>query len=512
MTSEEKYYRRTYSLLNDLIDAYNNGFHTKEILSLWKKSIVSYRENPILFNEKRQGLILTIIIALLGLNKESIERAEIVGNYKGYIKLDYRNFVFNKTISEKMLEFENLRTKNSIFDNWLFIKQSPSSDISARDVLRRVRNGLLHSNFWLETFGGGQSFTHIKTKSYYESTILNENFFQFVFAYFSNIPTLGLSEKTLVYYADRNLKIKNKENLREHLRSIKLFDIPNSVEDYNGNNSLGHRLARAAKEKHPNRNIITELNKSEANGITLKDLKGFFLKDESIDVIIDFLEKNFQNFYSFSEEKKRELIVAHLEYVFENKRQISNWLFHFYCVTNNVINPNFNVDAEVLKEDEDLIESLKPSLAILKGYLIMYRLQNEVFDVIDYDKVDLDFDNNEMWFWCENKEEYTEENYYEVSFNKKKKRASDMSDTNIEKSIICEVIRNGFAHGNITCFTDDKSGRGIIEIKDIDRKNDRSRCIQMTIEKFNKFLSSEAFLPKYCFNKELLEEEKGKHL
>ena len=119
-----------------------------------------------------------------------------------------------------------------------------------------------------------------------------------------------------------------------------------------------------------------------------------------------FLEKNFQNFYSFSEEKKREIIVAHLEYVFENKRQISNWLFHFYCVTNSVINPNFNVDAEVLKEDEDLIESLKPSLAILKGYLIMYRLQNEVFDVIDYDKVDLDFDDNEMWFWSENKEEY----------------------------------------------------------------------------------------------------------
>lgn len=77
---------------------------------------------------------------------------------------------------------------------------------------------------------------------------------------------------------------------------------------------------------------------------------------------------------------------------------------------------------------------------------------------------------------------------------------------------LIDAYDNGFAHGNITCFTDDKSGRGIIEIKDIDRKNDRSRCIQMTIEKFNKFLSSEAFLPKYCFNKELLEEEKGKHL
>ena len=61
------------------------------------------------------------------------------------------------------------------------------------------------------------------------------------------------------------------------------------------------------------------------------------------------------------------------------------------------------------------------------------------------------------------------------------------------------MIRNGLSHGNINILVNDNF-EIYIEIKDIDKKRNKARCIQMSLSKFNKFLNSEAFLPKNCIS------------
>lgn len=502
MTSEEKYYRRTYSLLNDLINTYSNGFDKKETLKFWKKSLIEIETNPSLLEEKRDSLLLTIIISLLGVNKESIEKAGIIDEYKkSLIITDLRNVLKKPLSIEKISEFNSLRTTSTPFDEWLSIIKCPGSDANNNDIIRRVRNGLLHSNFTIDTEAASISFTKIKTKSYYESIIFNQNFFQFIFTYFSNIPTIGLCEKTIVTYSKSDEKIVNKKRLREYLESIVMVHISHSMDNFEGDNSLDNRISEALKAKNRKTSVLKELNNAESNGIEIKDIYNHTLTGETIDSIIIYFEGKYgNNFYSLPQKEKLGLINSYIQYIFENKRHISNWLSHFYYVINNSINPNFDINSEFFLNDQYHKESLQPALAILKGYLILYRLQNNTFSSIDYNKIDFDFNGNDFHLWSEKDNNTTTENYFLESFNKKRMN-SNLSDEEIKKVILCEVIRDGFAHGNISCFVCENNT--IIEIKDINKKNNQSRCIQMTIDKFNSFLSSEAFLPKYCFDKSI---------
>lgn len=502
MTNEEKYYRRTYNLLNDLIYAYRKGYNKQEILQFYQKCLFESMDNYTLFNEKRQGLLLTIIIALLGVNKESIERAEVFDDYStSIVSLDFRKVPMDATSTEKISQFESEKTKNSLFDNWLSIKNSPNSDTSNKDIFRRVRNGLLHSNFYIDTKSDNISITHIKTKSYYESVLLNQNFFQFIISYFSNVPTVGICEKTIIPYINYNGKIKNKAELKKYLSSIIMVKITYSMDNYNGYNSLDNKIAEILKERYSKRKILSELNNASNNSINIKNIDNFSIADSTIESIINYFEKKYGNtFYKLSEKEKMSLINSYVEYIFENKRQIGNWLLHFYHLINYSIDPNFKIDNNFFLNDEYAVESLEPTLVILKGYLIMYRLENKNFDDINYEDVIFDFEDNGFYCWSEKNNEITTEDYYLESFNKAKNKNPLLSDDNIKKIIICEIIRNGLAHGHLKCFTSEKSGEKIIEIKDIHKNH--SRCIQMTIDKFEKFLSSPAFMPKNCFNLE----------
>ena len=82
MTNEEKYYRRAYKLLDDLSIAYKNGFDRKKTMEFWKNEFLQFIQNPILSVQKMDSLMLTIIISLMGLNKESIERKEKVEGFE----------------------------------------------------------------------------------------------------------------------------------------------------------------------------------------------------------------------------------------------------------------------------------------------------------------------------------------------------------------------------------------------------------------------------------------------
>ena len=129
MTSEEKYYRRTYNLLNDLIDTYSNGFDKKKTLNFWKDNLVEVVKNRTILEEKRDGLLLTIVISLLGINKESIENTNKF--------LEYNNLVVTKDHRE---ELKDNNVKYSFLD---FAKNGVIMIIILLNVLIMVHTEML---------------------------------------------------------------------------------------------------------------------------------------------------------------------------------------------------------------------------------------------------------------------------------------------------------------------------------------------------------------------------------
>lgn len=501
MTKEEKYYKRTYSLLTDLTEAYSKGYSKEEIEKLHIKIHGESYFKPTILNEKREGLLLTIIIALLGINKESIDQAKIVNEYKDIKIEEYKSEQLKKLYNEKLKELAQNKSKSSAFDSWLNIIKSPDIDMSNNKVFKIVRNGLLHSNFYLDTDLKEFSSINIKIQKYYEANIFTPNFHMFIMTYFSNLPSVGLSEKTIIKHLGYNCKIKNQEKLKKILENLTLIKINYDIENYDGSNSLGHKIFGLKRQEIKGKKIEDELQKAVNNGIKINDIERYRLEDYVIEHILNYFELKYgDEFYKKSETEKKSLIICYIEYIFENKRYISNWLIHFYYVINHSINPEFNINDRFFQYDKYSTEGIEPALAILKAYLILYRLQNKTFVPINYKDINFDFNGNNYYYWSEKDGKTTKENYFLERFNKKRKKDTDSTEEEIKNSIICEVIRNGLAHGHVRSFISDKDNQTVIEIKDINPKNNHARCIQMTIDKFNKFLSSEAFLPKNCIN------------
>ncbi len=236
---EEKYYRRAYSLLNELTQAYQFGFDKSKALEFWKYEFAQFVNNSMVSSQKIDALMLSIVITLLGLNKEAIERKEKVKDYNELvIYKDFRELDLRPKDKQKIAEFDALKTRHTAFDNWLSIINCPNTDVSNSDVFRRVRNGLLHANFVLDMEELQTSYTHIKTKSYYEAVILNQNFYQFIFSYFSNVLGMGLNEDDRLFDV-KVMNIKNLDDLVEYLRELTIIKIETDIENYDGTNTIG---------------------------------------------------------------------------------------------------------------------------------------------------------------------------------------------------------------------------------------------------------------------------------
>ena len=122
--------------------------------------------------------MLNIIIALLGINKESIEKANIVDSYNNGVIRDIYNSIMSLSNRKAINYFKGLNTETNSFEEWLSIIKNLNNDKSPDAIFKQVRNSLLHSNFVLDDKSiPSLPLTHLKTKSYYESVILNYNFF-----------------------------------------------------------------------------------------------------------------------------------------------------------------------------------------------------------------------------------------------------------------------------------------------------------------------------------------------
>lgn len=496
MTSQERYYRRAYSMFNELNECYKNGFdinRTKEFVNNCQKDFFYNKE---VYFQKINSLKLTILIALMGLNKEVIEKANIFDNYKNTDQANsYAKNYNTSLINEKL----NNKVRNTDFDSWLAIKKDSAKSNNNNKIIETIRNGLLHSNFTLDNYLA-DSFTNIKIKSYYESVIYNDIFFDFIFAYFSNVSTMGLVDQCSFVYTSYNKKIKNESELKEALNEYYEMSINYHMDDYNGNNSLNQDIQRLIGKYQVSGEKIFKLLKEK--GIGDDKIKYRYLTEISKKRIFATISNRYNDsFYKMDKEKQNTIISFTCERLFNSKSQIGNWLSHFYYILHRAYGGSANIDTDFLLNDEYCYDP-NYALSLIKGYIILYRLKNSDFDEVNYADVDIDVFNS-IYPTSKHLGKDTENDYFADSIRKLGVNYPNESYIVRYKRVCCEIIRDALAHSNAN-IVDTNLGYSLFEFHDFDKSTGKSRILYMTFEDFNKFLDSKAFEPKYCYqnNKE----------
>ena len=502
MEACERYYRRSYNAINRLIEVYKNGYDKNNTLDFRNELIKRFMSNPKVTQSEFDNIMFTIMIALLGLNKEAIENSGKITEYKkNNNELDLNRFTLSDEQKLKLKEFNDSKTISTDFDAWLSIKVNPNTDTQNIDYLRRVRNALLHSNFYLDEDTPFMPFAKLKTKSYYEAELFNAQFQMFVFEYFGNIDGLGLSEEMYTFNIP-GIQIKDQDTLIKCLIITTVHRIT-----YKNLTTIGIESPELFLKESSNADAIVDIEKfikklnatKSVDDITWETMR---LKEEHIVDLIKYIEKEYgDNFYKLDNATQGSIISTHLKYELNSKLEISNWMSHFWYLFSTINNPNF--DVSFFDGDDFGTESCYPALMILKSYLLMYRLQNNNFDEIDYSKIDFDINDQDVLLYSENKDKSpVTESYYEKSFEKEKNKGIITDESLIWNKIICEVVRDSFAHGNVRTFIAPKTFEPMIELKDIDPKKGNTRVIILPLSKYEKFLNSEAFMPSNCYKKE----------
>lgn len=503
MDAYERYYRRSYNTINRLIEVYKNGYNKENTLKFRQELINKYYSNPKVAQSEFNNIMFTTMIALLGLNKEAIENTgKIIEYKKNNIEVDMSNFKFSNEQKLRLKQYYDSKVISTDFDNWLSIKINPNTDKDNIDYLKRIRNALLHSNFYIDEDTPFMPFAQLKTKSYYEAELFNLQFQMFVFEYFGNIEALGLTESIYTFELPQK-QIKNKFDLFVNLSLTTINEI-----SYKNLKSLGINSPELILKESLNEDCHVNIKKFVKNlkaNQNIDDIK-FETKRISQDHIahlINYIEKTCgDDFYKLDYSTQGGIISTHLKYELNPKIEISNWISHFWYLYSSLNSPKFSVN--FFDGDEFGYESCYPALMVLKSYLLMYRLQNNNFDELDYSKINFDVNDNDIVLYSENKDKtQVTENYFINSFNKEKSKGLLIEDKEIWNKIICEVVRDSLAHGNVRTYTSPITLESMIELKDIDPKKGTTRVMVLPISKYEKFLNSEAFTPSNCYKKEV---------
>lgn len=360
---------------------------------------------------------------------------------------------------------------------------------------------MLHSNFYLDEDTDFLPIAKLKTKSYYESELFNLQFQMFVFEYFGNIEALGLTEAMYTFDVAQT-QISSQKQLVKYLILMTINKITYKNLKTVGVESPEFFLRQSINEKSMLN--VKKFVKKLYNTKNVDDIKWETLKvtPQNIVAIINYIETIYgPNFYKLDYNTQAGIISSHLKYSLNPKSEISNWMSHFWYLYSTLDSTKFTIS--FFDGDEFGTESCYPALMVLKSYLIMYRLQNENFDKLDYSKINIDINDPDIFLYSDKVDKTPiTENYFNKSFEKEKSKGTLTDDKEIWNKIICDVVRDSLAHGNIRTYISPDSVEPMIELKDIDSRKGTIRTIVFTISKYEEFLKSEAFLPSNCYKKE----------
>ena len=500
MKNYDKYYRRAHTALKKLIEAYKDGYDIRKMNEFRTSLIREGINNPKVMREQQFSLLFTITTALLGLNKEGIEKTEKIREYK---KAEKSSGIGEETLTKKhkdrIQEFNDKRVEETPFDNWLSIVKNLTKEKDSTSIMKKIRNGILHSNFELLLEEDNLDYTNIKIKSYFEAELLNLEFEKYILEYFSNIEGLGLTE-VMHTYNIRQIPIRDRDVLHRILLEMSINEIR-----YKNIGSLGEKTPEIhlmeARNEDDKIDVLSFLkNLKESNNF--KDLTGEILKlkPETIRYLEDYIEKTFGNkFYELDYRVQDGIISTHLNLVLNPKRELSNWYAHFWFLYSTLTAPNFT--PEFFSGDDYGFESCYPALLILKAYLTMYRLQCPDFSELDYKKVNFPDDGTVELVTGNINDPDSDENSFKISIEKEQERHPELDIIEVFNKVMCDVVRNSLAHGNVNVYISPLTLERKISLTDTDPKSGRIRKLIFELDGFNKFLESEAFLPKNCYNK-----------
>lgn len=474
MTKEEKYYIRCYTIIKELENIFPCALtEDKMVEFIYQKSIETITKEEVV-KEQQISLITTVLISLMGLNKEEIEKEFNLKYKRNLIDLDILKFISD---CEKQ-ELECLRKYHSDFDNWLFVSKNLTNKTTNYDYIKMVRNAFLHSEFKID-FSSEFNLINIKNKSFFEANLIYNNFYQFVTLYFGNNIGSGMTTNNMLFIVDTSKKIDDLKNLKSYLSDL---EVVNLVLNNSDNEFYDYILT-----KNWRLGCVFDYQTLLSLDGKIRSFNKIKLTNQQIDIVCNYITNYYgENFYKNDNDIKQKYVIQFCNLLFNSKRYISSWILYIFEMTLRIQFKEI-YSLEIQKYDY-CQEGFFIALILIKAYLILYRLQSNDFIEIEYDKLDININRIEL---ISNEPNDFFRNY------------RDLDNLENTKITTLKIFRNALSHGNINFFiTRDADGYYFPIIEFVDDYKKSVRKLRMSLDELNNFLNSEAFLPKYCYDKE----------
>lgn len=475
---EEKHYRRSKYMIEKIKKTFPNGiYNKKQEQQLIQKELIRYRSVTDLANYDFINMGFLIGVALLGLNKESIEKNEKHSEYEYPIKYKDNKVVIDKNNERKgeqmlswfnnsiNLELNKDKNRDIPYDEWLSIKNI--NLLPNYNYVFNIRNSLMHSEYYIDLFKEKPIFAHLSNSNYtgFEATVFIPKFLEFLKHYFSNDAFFGVVDDFYLFSLEDDADISSENKLKAFLKSqVQIVKL-----EYEN----GKKRRLFEKEMLCNPRI---LNKELIDKYKIKS-NDVFLDDEQINQIILNLKDYYgEDFYNMNQDSVYRIIVEAIRYELNPKQVISGWLMHFYDMMSKV--------SQLVPFEDDFVSgfALKPTLLILNSYNVLYRLQNK-----ELQKYGLDYESMNEISYSFDSNDY-------ISFRDKLIEKNDYKDElETKKKFFTEVFRNSLAHGNVDFFCLENGTTIERYVKFEDKYKSRTRIVSVSLNEFDKYLSSNCF-------------------
>ena len=517
MNKNNLYYKRGMHTIDKLLKTFqNDSTFYKNRMELLKSELRRMNTNSDIVNKDIDSFSITVIAALFGLNKENIENMNKHGNYflsefneQTKLAKDLESF---KT---SYPEFESSRKIITEFDDWLSVE---NCDYPTLSYMMNIRNGILHSEYEPnDSFGDLLSITN-SNYTHFKAKVITVGLLDFCLFYFGNNTWSGLTENFNIYEIDCNKKIDTEEELKKQLKTIKIIKLSYNKKD----DKTSYRLPEVKAYE-----FLEKINNNKNHDITLNQLldKIFSKKydysvdeknltENQIETIKKMVDKYYgKQFYEWDSKYQNKQLQMLTRYLVDSRSTLSEWICDFVDFFNYIRYIFYNNSIENIDEIEKQLENMnselnrrsvfacRTSLLIIKLYQILYRLQNKKYEEIDYNNINFDLLASDYTY---TRKDVDGSITHTLNIDKAKiqSKNASLSDKEAENKAICEIIRDALSHGNVEMNFKIESDelKEYIVFEDI--YHSKSRKLEITLDKLESFLKSDAFTTANCIIKE----------
>lgn len=473
-TGQELHYIRAMRFLDKLHSLVEDGKYNKEEEKEFFIRLAKLcRENPMTMFDLN-NFLLTCSIGVFGLNKESIENSSRNNNYGFDIKyLDPRFAVIRTAYNQ----FKKENILSTGLEDWLAVTSVSPHIAPNNNFLFNVRNALMHSEYDFDMQDRQphmSMFLNIHNSNYtgFEGKIFLSNYTEFVKQYYSNDAFFGL--QTDFYFMDaEHGRIKfNKNDLFNQLSRLHLYKL-----QYQNDSKLKNMIEKKLIDERSFQKYMNK-NPDRKEEIIFDDNK-----KKQVELIINHYYGD--KFYDMKFDDQMRIILPIYKYLVDPKMVMSNWIMHFYNMTAASVHLGY------ADEDFRSVFAAEPTIAILKSYMVMYRLQNPSFKEVDYNLID-----DIKYTFLED-----DQDVYEKHKNTCLRINPHMSQSEIDKRYFSEIYRNALAHGKIKVDVVSEDGEVKQKIIFEDIYKGKRRVISIELKELNKYIDSKAFSDSEAIDK-----------